>query len=696
MKRITVFAGLVVALLSVPGQAQKSSRAEVLLESARQKETLEGDLKGAIREYEEIVKRHSGDRAAASKALIGMAECHQKLGDAEARAIYERVLREYADQNEAVAMARARLGHIAAAASASGIVTRQVWTRPNLQTVGSVSPDSRVISFTDWSTGDLALHDLATGQDRRLTNKGSWTASDEYAYDSALSRDGKQVAYTWHSPKNFVHELRLLDLNGDSGKARVLFANRDVTWLNVFDWTPDRKWLVVQLRRGDRTGQMGLVSTADGALRVLKSADWRGASNIACSPDGRYLAYDLPASDDSEQRDIYVMATDASRETRVVTHPANDRVLGWSPDGKHLLFVSNRSGSNGVWALPVADGKSQGGAKLIKADIDPNALGLTQSGALYYSVPVSGLDVYVASADFQAGKLLSPPTNVAQQYVGFNNNPKWSPDGKYLAYLSRRGPTENANRMTVLAIRSTETGKVRELTPNLNFYDRPLWSPDGSFLVVAGTDSKGRWGIHRIDGQSGETTPVVMSDAERHQVTACGWSPDGKILYIYYTDLHSKEGVIIARDVRSGQEREIVRRAGLARGASVSPDGRSLAVMTADRNSRSTALLLALAQGGEPRELLRLREPEGFGGGVEWSPDGSFLLFGKFYGDDQTRRETWRISAEGGAPRKLELNGQGHRIHPDGRQVAFVVGDRFRKVEVWAMENFLPVLQASR
>ena len=44
----------------------------------------------------------------------------------------------------------------------------------------------------------------------------------------------------------------------------------------------------------------------------------------------------------------------------------------------------------------------------------------------------------------------------------------------------------------------------------------------------------------------------------------------------------------------------------------------------------------------------------------------------------------------------LELNGLGHRIHPDGRQVAFVVGDRFRKVEVWAIENFLPVLQAGR
>ncbi len=691
MRYVALFAcGLM--LLAAP---QRKDEPELWLQAAIQAETVDGDLKSATEQYKKVIARQSASREVVAKALVRLGECYEKLGSREARKIYERVLREYADQKEAAAEARARLGHHVAAASASGIVTRQVWTGPKLQTVGSVSPDSRIISFTDWSTGDLALHVLATGEDRRLTNKGSWMNSDEYAYDSVFSRDGRQVAYTWHSPKNFVHELRLFDLNSDSGKTRVLFANRDVRWLNVFDWTPDHKWLVVQLWRGDRTGQMGLVSTADGALRVLKSANWRGASNIACSPDGRYLAYDLPASDDSEQREIYVMATDASRETPVVTHPANDRVLGWSPDGKHLLFASNRSGSNGVWALPVADGKSQGEAKLIKADIDPNALGLTRSGVLYYSVRVSGLDVYVASADFQAGKLLSPPANVAQQYVGFNNNPKWSPDGKYLAYLSRRGPTENADRMTVLAIRSTETGKVRELTPNLNFYDRPLWSPDGSFLVVTGTDSKGRWGIHRIDGQSGETTAVVMSDADRHQVTACGWSPDGKILFIWFADLHSKEGVIVAREVRSGQEREIVRRGGLSRGADVTPDGRWLAITTADPDNKTTSLLLLPTAGGEPRELLRVRAPQDLGGGVEWSPDGSFLLFAKYY-DNRTRRETWRISAEGGTPDKLELNGWGHRIHPDARRVAFVMGDRFRMVEVWAMENFLPVLQASR
>ena len=74
------------------------------------------------------------------------------------------------------------------------MTTRQVWTGPEVDTYGSVSPDGRLISFTDWDTGDLALHDVTTGQNRRLTNKKDW---DAYAIGSAISRDGRHIAYGW-------------------------------------------------------------------------------------------------------------------------------------------------------------------------------------------------------------------------------------------------------------------------------------------------------------------------------------------------------------------------------------------------------------------------------------------------------------------------------------------------------------------
>jgi len=192
MNRASVFTVLLAGLLSVPNWAQKSSQADLLFESARQKETLEGDPKGAIREYEEIVKRHSSDREVAAKALLAMAECHQKLGDGEARAIYERVLREYADQKQSVALARARLGGSGSATRAKG--DRPVWTGPKVDGFGTSSPDGRLLTYTDWSTGGLVLRDLVAGTDRRLT-PGSW--AEGQTQFSAISRDAKQVAYQW-------------------------------------------------------------------------------------------------------------------------------------------------------------------------------------------------------------------------------------------------------------------------------------------------------------------------------------------------------------------------------------------------------------------------------------------------------------------------------------------------------------------
>src|SRR5438034_7798622 len=111
------------AVQAAPGD----DRADVLLQSAMKKETVDGDLNGAIKQYGAIVTKYKSDRAVTAIALVHMAECYQKMGDSESRKIYERVVSEYADQKEAVAMARAKLGGGPATKNA-GIVTRQVWT----------------------------------------------------------------------------------------------------------------------------------------------------------------------------------------------------------------------------------------------------------------------------------------------------------------------------------------------------------------------------------------------------------------------------------------------------------------------------------------------------------------------------------------------------------------------------------------
>ncbi len=192
---------IVMALLTVTTGglllAQAPRSAEAQFKAAQQKEEVEGDLKGAIEEYRKVVAGAGTNRPLAARALVRMAECHQKLGDTESRKIYQRVLREFADQNEPVAIARARLGRNASAPG-TGIVTRQVWANANAVSLGSVSPDGRYVSLHDWNTGDLLLRDLSNGEDRRLTDSRN---SDDYPGGSTFGPDGKQVAYAWgHKP----------------------------------------------------------------------------------------------------------------------------------------------------------------------------------------------------------------------------------------------------------------------------------------------------------------------------------------------------------------------------------------------------------------------------------------------------------------------------------------------------------------
>src|SRR5258708_31662321 len=153
--------------------AQKTP--ESMLGAALHQEEGQGDLKGAIASYQKVVATPGVSRKTAAEALVHMGQCYEKLGDAESRRAYERVVREYADQKNAVAVARARLGK-ESGASHSLASFRQIWKLPYKGDVfGTTSKDGRYLPYVGWEQhGDLFLHDFATGQDRRLTD----TATD--------------------------------------------------------------------------------------------------------------------------------------------------------------------------------------------------------------------------------------------------------------------------------------------------------------------------------------------------------------------------------------------------------------------------------------------------------------------------------------------------------------------------------------
>jgi Tol biopolymer transport system component len=583
---------------------------------------------------------------------------------------------------------------------------------------GTVSPDGKYFPYTNWENGDLYLRDLVTGTDRRVTNvSGLLSRPGQFAVQAAFSKDGKQLAFGWLN--DTVSDVRIVDTTGAGiPQPRRVFHNDDVKKIWPDDWSGDGRWLAVQVRREDKTAQIGLVGVQDGSLRVLKSVDWRGATRLMFSPDAKYLAYDLPVTDTENQRDVFILAVDGSRDVAGVVHPSNDLVMGWSPDGSRLLFASDRSGAMGLWQLPVRDGRPDGTADLIKPNVEGAPLGVTSRGALYSLVhhprfnSALSSDIQVATFDFETGRFLSRPVSPVQSFVGTNSNPSWSPDGKSLAYLSRREEATSPGT-SVIAIRSVDTGQTPELRPALNMYPPIVrWSADGRSLLTQGKDAKGRQGLFRIDAQSGAVAVIAFSPDEG-EIRRPAESPDGANLHYIHGPQRGREFAVIGRHLVTGGESELGRSEqsdksfDVIRGPNIfapdlSPDGQWVVVRREDpaklgaseavdkAAAKSSALLLVSTRGGQPREIIRVDLPR-MVSVHSWTPDSRAILATILSPD--AAEELWRVPLDGGERRKLETNVHGmtpFSLHPDGRQIAYALTERAKDDEVWVLENFLP------
>jgi tetratricopeptide (TPR) repeat protein len=162
-------------------------QAEILFESAKQKEVVEGKLQEAIQLYQRIVQDFAANRPVAAKALLRMGQCYEKLGQADARTAYERLVRDFGDQTETAAEARGRLAALAgpAATRRTELAARLVWPDASDLT-GSPSSDGRLMATTDWTTGDIAIRDLGTGETRRVTTTGDIMKSSAFGFFAKL------------------------------------------------------------------------------------------------------------------------------------------------------------------------------------------------------------------------------------------------------------------------------------------------------------------------------------------------------------------------------------------------------------------------------------------------------------------------------------------------------------------------------
>lgn len=571
---------------------------------------------------------------------------------------------------------------------------------------GSISRDGRFLAYAEEVDGDeqVFLQDLRTGDRRQLTS----SSEGGEVLGVRLSRDGKQVAYGWETwEKDGSWELRIMGVDGSA--RRVLYGNQDLRSVFLHDWSTDGKHILATFSRKDGTYQFVLVSIADGSVRLLKTFDRRPQfaweSRMRLSPDGRYVAYDLPPRKGVPQQDIFVLPTSGGRELPLAQHPASDRLLDWTPDGNRILFASDRGGKVDAWLIQVRDGKARGSPALVKADLGSvrEGVGFTRDASYFYLRHGGSNDVYLTTLDPATGKLQDPKRLVSD--IGWGTSVEWSPDGQLLAYATGAGTTLDP---FVLGIRSIESGDERrvrlgELARFGGHAFQPRWSPDNRFLLVQGRDRGyvgdliDSQGLYRIDAKTGGVSPLV-------QTSCCVewpvWSPDGKAIFVRL------RRSIVARDIKTGQEKELYRApegTGVSRLA-LSTDGGRIVFVWHDWQKRIAGLKVVAAAGGEARELVNFAALELSGSGqpiieLAWTADSRHIIYAPVVAGER-RFEFWRVSVDGGEPQKLGLTMEGLfpngvSMHPDRRRIAFTAGTPSR-AEVWVLKDFLPVVNTGK
>jgi Tol biopolymer transport system component len=437
-----------------------------------------------------------------------------------------------------------------------------------------------------------------------------------------------------------------------------------------------------------------LISASDGTARTIKDFKSGAPGKLSLSSDGQWIAFayanEVPWRTSSEKRDIYLLAVDGSHEVPLVAHPADDCLLGWTPDGKSILFSSDRSGTWDAWIQPIKNGYAAGDPRLIRRDFgDPKIvpMGFTRDGSFYYGIRISLDDIYILSLDPATGGPVARAEKAALRFEGSNFCPCWSPDGDYLAYTSVR--SQGRSEPGVLCIKSMISGEEREVHPAIKDFDTVAWFPDGKFILVRGVTEGHRLGLYRVDIATGEAEALlILDDMEGFHGPVL--SRDGKRIFYDLDDWKNDIFRILSYDLETKQKKELIRSSSQIIRYNQSPDRKWLAFKEAEEGI--ACLRTIPSEGGEKRTLMRLDKGEGING-IVWSPDGRYVYFSKWE-EGSSKSEAcslWRIPAEGGRPEKFDLTMDGLgklNFHPDGRKLAF---NSWRiESEAWVMENFLP------
>ncbi|HEV8112660.1 MAG TPA: S9 family peptidase [Planctomycetota bacterium] len=277
--------------------------------------------------------------------------------------------------------------------------------------------------------------------------------------------------------------------------------------------------------------------------RAFEIADFYRCATLSApslSKDGSLVAFAVKRYELEKGKswsEIWLMAADGSAQRQMTSGEHNDTDAKFSPDGKRLLFLSDRSGSGQVWVMPVDGGEpkqlTKFGPGLANAEWSPDGKHIAATADLYASCGIDEaanqriadgrekgkLKVHVADellyrhwtgwsdgarshivlVDAESGKVVKDMTPGPWESPTFSLGGRgfaFSPDGKELCFVSNHEKDEASSTnadLWVVPVDGTidEKTAVNLTASNQGFDGEPLYSPDGKSIAYISQETPG-------------------------------------------------------------------------------------------------------------------------------------------------------------------------------------------------------------
>jgi len=508
--------------------------------------------------------------------------------------------------------------------------TKQISHEPGLEIDPKVSPDGKMVAFVKGPLGKtrLVVRQVAGGRPIEVTQ--DFPGSQRWPQ---WSPEGTQLAFYSEGAIYVVPSL--------GGVPRRIVDKVENSSAHSPAWSPDgNKIAFVQ-------NDSIYVFTLDTETSE-KIAGAKEVHSLSWSPDGSQIAYvsgnigfvfskfDIPTVVftlicNKAPSSIHIASLSRGTTVRVTSNDHLNTNPVWTPDKKHILFISDRGGARDIYAVPLtSSSRPSGTATRLTTGLNAHTMSISRDGQkLVYSVLNTTGNVRSIQIPKKGPLSISDskPITKGNQIV---ETVDVSPDGQWAAYSSNLSGNADIYKMLVAG------GEAIQLTTHPSDDFTPRWSPDGEKIAFH-SFRQGNRDICLMT-KDGRSIQVLTDDPS--QEFGPDWSPDG-LKIVFFSDKTGRyELYVVSKDETGwGKPEQITFDGGLE--AIWSPLGDYIAYISEDSlkiisyEDRKTKTLV------KAQNSLRAICPE-------WSPDGETVLFAA--ADGLGNVSIWSVPVIGGKP----------------------------------------------